>query len=152
MKIIKQTLALIGVLIIGFVLGAYSFSKTRPRTFVAVSNCAGRCLRPDELVGLISSVGIQRFSGLIPGKVKETDKTIVLEQPASAPYVHYIVIPKQDIKNIGDLSDSDREYLVDAFNVMSDLVRENKLREYQITSNGPGFQTVTYLHFHVTGK
>jgi hypothetical protein len=152
MKTVRRTLLLVAVLLLGFVLGAYLFSNTRPRTFVAIRNCEGNCLRPDELSGLVASVGIAKFSKLLPGIVKETDKTIVLEQQASAPHVHYVVIPKHDIKNIGDLAESDRDYLLDAFYVMSELVREKKLTEYQISSNGPGYQTVTYLHFHLTGR
>ncbi|MEP6741250.1 MAG: HIT domain-containing protein [bacterium] len=148
----KLGFLLIAALLFGLLSGAYLFSNTRPRQFLTVRNCEGSCLRPDELVGLISSVGIQRFSGLIPGVVKETDKTIVIEEPSTAPRVHYVIIPKKDIKDIGDLSGSDRDSLVDLFYVMSEIVREKKLSEYQIVSNGPEYQTVTYLHFHLTGR
>ncbi len=149
---IKLFLLIIGCLLLGVIIGAYLFSDTRPRAFLTLHNCEGDCFRANELVGLLASVGIQRFSGLVPAVVKETDKTIVIEQPGARPGTHYLVIPKKDIKNSGDLSDSDREYLIDAFAVMGEIIRERKLNDYQILTNGPGFQTVAYLHFHLVAR
>ena len=56
------------------------------------------------------------------------------------------------MKNMGDLSDSDAEYLVDVFKVMSEIIREKNLVDYQVITNGPGYQSVSYLHFHLTGR
>ena len=97
-------------------------------------------------------MGIQRFSEFVPEVVRETDKTIVIEQPGAHTGVHYLVIPKKDIRNPADLSDSDREYLVDLFSVMGEIIREKNLTDYQILTNGPGYQTVGYLHFHLVAR
>ena len=104
------------------------------------------------MLGLLTSVGIQRFSALVPLVVKETNKTIVIEHPSPQARIHYLVIPKIDIKNIGELSDSDGEYLIDAFKVVREIVKEKNLTDYRLTTNGPGFQGVTYLHFHLTAN
>jgi hypothetical protein len=152
MNRIKLVLLVITSLSVGVALGAYLFSDTRPRPFLSVHNCEGGCIRPNELVGLLASVGLQRFPGLVPDIVKETDKTIVVEQPGTHTGIHYLVIPKKDIRNAADLSDSDREYLVDLFTVMGEIIRERHLTDYQIMTNGPGYQTVAYLHFHLVAR
>jgi hypothetical protein len=152
MKKTQLMLTVIASLLCGVILGAYLFSDTRPRPFLSLRNCEGNCLRPNELVGLLASAGIQRLSELVPGVVKETDKTIVVEQPGAHTGVHYLVIPKKDIRNAADLSDSDREYLIDLFGVMGQIIREKNLNDYQILTNGPGYQTVAYLHFHLVAR
>jgi len=57
-----------------------------------------------------------------------------------------------NIKNIAELSDSDNEYLIDAFKVVREIIREKNLTDYRLTTNGPGHQTATYLHFHLTAN
>ena len=152
MKRIRTILPVAAALLLGIVLGGYLFSDTRPRSFLALNKCEGKCLQPSELVGLLASVGIHRFTALVPSVVKETDKTIVIEHPSPHARIHYVVIPKRDIKNMAELSDSDAEYLVDVFKVMSEIIREKNLVDYQVITNGPGYQSVSYLHFHLTGR
>lgn len=95
---------------------------------------------------------MQRFPALIPSVVKESDRTIVIEHPAPEARLHYVVIPKRDIKNIAELSDADRDSLIDVFNVVRDIVKEKNLVDYRVVTNGPGYQGVTYLHFHLIAK
>jgi len=149
LKIIILPLA---ALILGVVLGGYLFANTRPRSFLALNNCEGTCFRANELLGLLTSVGIQRFPRLIPRVVKETDKTIVIEHPSPQARLHYLIIPKRDMKNIAEFSDSDNEYLIDAFKVAGEIIKEKNLTDYRLTTNGPGYQTATYLHFHLTAN
>jgi histidine triad (HIT) family protein len=138
--------------LVGVTLGGYLFSDTRPRSFLALNRCDGTCLQTNELLGLLASVGVQRFSGLAPKVLKETDKTIVIEHPSPTARIHYLVIPKKDIKNVAELSDADNEYLIDAFKVAREIIKEQNLTDYRLTTNGPGFQTATYLHFHLTAN
>jgi len=149
LKIIFLTLAAV---VTGMILGGYLFANTRPRSFLALNNCEGTCFEANELLGLLTSVGIQRFPAVIPKVVKETDKTIVIEHPSPQARIHYLVIPKRDIKNIAELSDSDNEYLLDVFKVVREIVKEKNLTDYRLTTNGPGYQGVTYLHFHLTAN
>ena len=136
----KNIVSIIAALVIGIVTGGYLFS------------CGGTCLQENELLGLLTSVGVQRFSALAPSVVKETDKTIVIEHPSPQARIHYLVIPKKDIKNVGDLSDADSAYLIDAFKTVSEIIREKNLTNYRLTTNGPEYQTMTYLHFHLTAN
>jgi len=149
---IRTILLVATALLLGVLLGGYLFSDSQPRSFLALNKCEGKCLQANELVGLMASVGIQRFSALAPSVIKETDKTIVLEHPSPHARVHYLVIPKKDIKNIGEFSDSDADYLIDAFKVVSEIIREKNLVDYQLITNGPGYQSATYLHFHLTAR
>jgi histidine triad (HIT) family protein len=139
---------MLATLVIGIVIGGYLFANTQPRSFLALNRCEGTCLHANELLGLLTSIGIQRFPALIPSIVKETDKTIVVEHPSPQARIHYLVIPKRDIKNIGELSDTDSDYLIDAFKVMRELIKEKNLSDYRVVTNGPGYQGVTHLHFH----
>jgi len=140
------------VLLMGVLIGGDLFSDTCPRSVLALTNCGGTCLQPNELVGLLTSVGIQRVPSLLPSVVKETDKTIVIEHPSPHARIHYVVIPKRDVKNIAEISPSDGDYLIDAFNVIREIVKEKGLINYQVTTNGPGYQGVTHLHFHLTSQ
>jgi histidine triad (HIT) family protein len=143
---------MLAALLVGVILGGYLFSDTRPRSFLALNRCEGTCLHVNELLGLAASVGVQRFSTFAPSVVKETAKTIVIEHPSPQARIHYLVIPKKDLKNIAELSDADSEYLVDVFKVVGEIIREKNLTDYRLTTNGPGYQTATYLHFHLTAN
>jgi len=109
-------------------------------------------LRPADLLGLIASVGIQKFPGLIPLVAFETDRTVAIKLPSSAERKHYVIIPKRDIKNIGDISEATDEYLLDAYLVARKIIEAGKLSKYRFYTNGPGFQDVTYLHFHLVAE
>ena len=152
MKRLRIAALMLAALLVGVILGGYLFSDTRPRSFLALNKCEGTCLQANELLGLAASVGVQKFSALAPSVVKETDKTIVIEHPGPQARIHYLVIPKKDMKNIADLSDADGEYLLDAFKVAGKIIREKNLTNYRITTNGPGYQSATYLHFHLTAN
>ncbi len=112
MNRLKKMLFAIVAFLLGVIIGGLLFSETQRRSFLALSSCQGTCLNANELVGLVASVGINKASGVLPGVVKETDKTIVLKHPTPNARIHYVVIPKKDIKNAGDISDDDREYIV----------------------------------------
>ena len=149
---VKIIVLLLVTLVIGVILGGYLFSKTQPRSFLALNKCEGTCLQAKEVLGLLTFVGIQNFPSLVPSVVKETDKTIVIEHPSPQARIHYLLFPKRDIKNLGELSDADAEYVSDAFKVAREIIREKNLTDYRLTTNGPGYQGVTYMYFHLTAN
>lgn len=152
MKKLRGLLLIFGALLIGAIFGGYLFSDTRPRSFLAATKCEGTCFKQNELVGLLASAGIQKFPALIPSVVRESDRTIVIEHPAPEAPIHYVLIPKTDIKNIAEFSDADRESLINVFRVVREIIKEKGLVHYRVVTNGPGYQGVTYLHFHLTAK
>lgn len=137
-----------GALCAGIVIGGYIFSKSQPRSFLAINHCE-QCLGHEDLLGLIASVGIQKVPGLMPFKVCETEKTIAFKNPFAPERVHYIIVPKKDIKDVGEISDSNKDYFLDALLVARWIIEKQKLTKYRIYTNGPGAQDVTYLHLHL---
>src|SRR5262249_38007487 len=138
-------------LAIGLVGGGMLFSQSQPRSVLAIYNC-DQCLDVKELAGLLASVGIQKFPGLLPAVVMETDRTIAMQLPSTKQGVHYVLIPKKDIKNIGEISAEDAPYLIDIFAVAQRIIVDKALSKYEIITNGPGYQEVAYLHFHLLSK
>jgi hypothetical protein len=136
---------------VGILIGGYLFSQSQPRSILTIDHCED-CLTREEFLGLAASVGIHKFPRLIPLMIFETDKTVVIQHPFSGRRIHYLIIPKKDIKNIGEISGSDTPYLIDAFLVARRIIEEKKLSKYRLLTNGPGFQDVTYLHFHLVAE
>lgn len=136
----------------GVLMGGYLFSGVQPRSFLALNQCKNNCLNYQELTGLLASVGIQKFPGFIPSLVLETEKSIAVQHPIPEAPIHYVIFPKKDIKNVGELSKEDEKYLSDAFAVIAKLIERENLTKYQIISNGPGYQFTAYLHFHLKAE
>ena len=102
-----------------------------------------------DLAGLLASVGIQRAEAALPLVQKETDKCVAIRHPMPEGRLHLVVFPKKDIKSIADVSVDDERYVLDCIGVIRALVTEGGLRNYRVVTNGPGLQSVTYLHFHL---
>jgi histidine triad (HIT) family protein len=142
---------LIGVsMLVRVVIGGYLFAQSQPRSIISLNHCK-KCLTHQELLGLIASIAIQKIPGILPDVIMETDRTIVFKNPLKTGSIHYLIVPKKDIKNIGEISEADTPYLIDAFFVAQHIIKEKKLFHYRLLTNGPGFQEVAYLHFHLIG-
>jgi hypothetical protein len=147
----KIILFCIFALIVGIVIGGYLFRDVKPRSFLSADSC-NDCLNPNQLLGLIGSIGVQKSPDFIPLVVRETDKTIVMDSPVHKASIHYVIIPKKDIKDISDISEEDKDYIIDAYAVIGQIIREENLTKYKIYTNGPSYQTVNYLHFHLMSE
>ncbi len=147
----RITLLVLLSMCVGILIGGYLFSHSQPRSILAINRCQN-CLSQADLFGLMVSVGIQKFHGLIPLVVFETDKTVVIKLPFSAERIHYVIMPKKDIKNIGEFSSANAQYFTDAYLVARRIIEEEKLLKYRFYTNGPGFQDFTYLHFHLIAE
>jgi len=90
-----------------------------------------------------------RFADSLPFVIAETDKSVVIKHPFPYARIHYTIVPKKDIKDIGTVSDADWTYVRDAMEVAQVIIDRARLRAYRIMTNGPGLQSVTYLHFHL---
>ena len=142
----RVLLVALGCLTLGIVIGGNLFSRSRPRSLIALTRCQD-CLRPSDLLGLMGSVGMQRFPGWVPFAVVETERTVALKYPAGG--LHYVLIPKRDLRDIGEVSDDDAASLVDVYVVARHLIEKDHLTRYRFYTNGPGYQTATYWHFHL---
>ena len=137
--------------IAGLLVGGLLFSDSKPRSLLNINECSN-CLAPNDVAGLFASVVVQKMPRLIPGVILETDKTIVFKHPRPKYRVHYMFVPKKDIKNIGELTDEDSEYIVDLFSTIVAVVNKLGTKNYKLWTNGPEKQDVTYLHFHLGGE
>ena len=134
--------------IAGFLVGGYLFSDSKPRSLLNIFACSN-CLAPNDVAGLFASVIVQKMPRLIPSVIVETDKTIVFKHPRPKHRIHYMFVPKKDIKNIGELTDEDNEYIIDLFSTIVAIVGKLGIKNYRLWTNGPEKQDVTYLHFHL---
>ena len=110
---------------------------------------------PKDVMGLIGSVGIRTLAGhleMVPFVVLETDRTFAITVSAAKTEAHYVLVPKKDIRDISEISAEDAPYLINVFLTARQLVEKQGLHDYQIYANGPGLQSVGYLHFHLVGK
>ena len=146
MKRSRVMLVAVASLLVGVVIGGNVFSRTQPRSIIALRHCEN-CLSFADLAGLLASVGVHDFPGLIPNVVVETHKTIAIQLPGSS--IHYVIIPKKDLKDLDDISEPNFGYLTDAYLVARQLIEKRALSSYRLYTNGPGRQNVTYLHFHL---
>lgn len=136
-----------GALLVGIAIGGYLFAKSQPRSVIALNRCED-CLTPRDLAGLLASAGVQRLGGRLPFVVLETRLSVVLRYPFQKGR-HYVIVPKKDIKNIGQIGPGDAPYVMDVFAVARQLIERDHLRKYRFYANGPREQSVTYLHFHL---
>lgn len=81
----------------------------------------------------------------------ETDNAIAIRNPVPQAKLHYVIFPKRDVKNLGDLGQDETPYIVEAISVASMLVQQKHLKSYRLWTNGPRTQSVGYLHFHLAG-
>lgn len=149
-SLIRKFLTLVIVLIVGIALGGYAVTKIQPRQLLDFKNCSNNCFDSKQFLGLVGSIGIQFDQ--VPNIILETDKTIVVKHPEPSADIHYVLIPKKDIKNIEDLQPEDEPYIMDIMAVNRELVKREGLTKYRLTTNGPGYQEVAYLHFHLIGR
>jgi diadenosine tetraphosphate (Ap4A) HIT family hydrolase len=61
-------------------------------------------------------------------------------------------VPKKDIKNIGELTDEDKEYIIDLYSTVVVVINREGIKDYTLLTRGPGLQDVAYLHFHLTAE
>lgn len=136
------------IFIAGFLVGGFLFADSKPRSLLNIFSC-DNCLSLNDVAGLFASVIVQKMPRLIPNVIVETDKTIVFKHPRPKYRIHYMFVPKKDIKNIGEITDEDSEYIIDLFSTIVAIVNKLGTKNYKLWTNGPGKQDVTYLHFHL---
>lgn len=148
----RYFIALPAVFLIGVAIGGYVFSRSLPRSFLAVTECEQQCYRQSELAGLLVSAGIQRLPAALPRVEFESDKCIAIAHPFPETRIHLVLFPKRDIKNIGSLSVDDAPYVLDCLAMVRELSERFRAPGYRLLTNGPRRQHVAYLHFHFMAR
>jgi histidine triad (HIT) family protein len=69
--------------------------------------------------------------------------------------VHYLVIPKKEIKTLNDIEETDKDLIGELFTVAKDIAEQEGIAEngYRtiVNCNKHGAQTVYHIHLHVLG-
>ena len=148
----KTLFLLVLAFIAGLLVGAIVFTDSKSRSPLSIHECTRHCWHPNEIAGLFASVVVQNMPGIIPNVILETDKTIAFKHPRPMNKIHYLFVPKKDIKNIGELTEEDKEYIIDLYSIVAVVINQQGIKNYRLWTNGPGKQEVTYLHFHLVAE
>jgi diadenosine tetraphosphate (Ap4A) HIT family hydrolase len=149
----KTAFTIFVIFIVGVCCGGYLFSQSIPRKFLSFEECPNnKCFDSKELAGLLVSAAIQKVPGLIPGVVLESDTCLAVRYPKPEAKVHYVLFPKHDIKNITSLAPEDAGYVMGCFALARQLVEREHMQAYRVSTNGPAYQEIAYLHFHLVGR
>ena len=67
--------------------------------------------------------------------------------------VHYLVIPKKEIKTLNDIEETDKDLIGELFTVAKDIAEQEGIAENRyrtiVNCNEHGAQTVYHIHLHV---
>ena len=85
----------------------------------------------------------------------ENDEILAFRDINPQAPVHFLVIPKKEIKTINDLQDDDKNLVGELFIVAKELAKKEGISEkgYRtiFNCNEHGAQTVNHIHLHVLG-
>jgi len=150
--VIKKIFFYVFLVVVGAVASQYFLKDVAVRRPIEINDCNPFCFKTNEALGLLASIGVKYAPEYIPDKIYETDKTLAMVHPTAKTKHHYVIIPKKDVKNIAEVAEEDKIYLLDAIAVIQRIIADRKLETYQVVTNGPGYQDVTYLHFHLVSE
>ena len=90
------------------------------------------------------------LSGRVPVQVvAETDRVLAFEHTRPAWDTHVVIIPKQHIPRLVDVTDP--TLLSEIMEVAVSIIRQRHLADtnYKIITNGGSYQSTPHLHFHL---
>jgi histidine triad (HIT) family protein len=94
-------------------------------------------------------------NGEIPSKkAYEDDKVLAFYDLDPQAPVHILIIPKQHIQSVEDITPQNSAIVAHIFEVAAKLAKENDLTDgFRVVSNvgKDGGQSVPHLHFHLLG-
>ena len=82
----------------------------------------------------------------------ENEEIIVIKDINPKAKIHFLIIPKKEIKTINDLVDDDKILLANMFFVAKNIAKDLKIEEwYQLHFNvwEKGWQEVMHIHLHL---
>ena len=96
----------------------------------------------------------QIISGKLPSKpIFESENIIVIPDINPAADIHLLIVPKKHITAMGDITSEYGELLVEIYQTVKRLVKDNNLTDnlYRVVVNGGKAQHIPHLHFHFLG-
>ena len=93
------------------------------------------------------------ISGEIPSKkIYEDELTYVFEDIAPTAPIHYLVIPKQHISKLDEITPENSAVIAHIYEVIAKLAKDLDLKDgFRVVSNcgGQAGQSVFHIHFHL---
>ena len=83
--------------------------------------------------------------------IYEDEKSIIIEDISPQAPIHYLAIPKKEIKGISDLSESDQGIVDHLMFVIKNEMSNQGINDYRLVINNgsEAGQTVFHLHIHI---
>lgn len=83
----------------------------------------------------------------------ESENLVAFDDISPSADVHILIVPKEHLKGMSDISLNQSGLLVEVFDAIKRLVKENNLEDnsYRVVVNGGKAQHVPHLHFHLLG-
>tara|TARA_B100000676_G_scaffold85308_1_gene85432 strand:- start:1065 stop:1406 length:342 start_codon:yes stop_codon:yes gene_type:complete len=83
--------------------------------------------------------------------IYEDEKSIIIEDISPQAPIHYLAIPKKEIKGISDLSESDQGIVDHLMIVIKNEMSNQGINDYRLVINNgsEAGQTVFHLHIHI---
>ena len=88
-------------------------------------------------------------------KLRETPMLLAFHHPQPAYAVHILIVPRQALASLAELSAEDAPLLAEVIQTAQELVRELELDAtgYRLIVNGGAYQDLPQLHWHlVSGR
>ena len=146
----RKVLVFVLVFACGFAAGGLSFVGVRARTFPDPRSCGSvDTCRLSALLGTIAAAGIHVPAGLIPELVGESADCVGIKNPVPEDYIDLVFIPRRDVLNLLDTDTPDEPAVMDCVALMRQVSAQRNIRHWRIITNGPGYQRVGILHFHL---
>lgn len=90
------------------------------------------------------------IKGKLPSqKIKETDNILVIKDINPQADMHFLIIPKQHVRDIMGLSESEWSEIK---KVSLDLMKENDIKDFRIVTNAGNAALVHHMHVHLLAK
>lgn len=102
------------------------------------------------LGGLLLHWVFAYFSFNIPSeRLLETDSLLAFYHPSPSYPLHILIVPKDRIRSLPDLNSTHKDFLLELYEAVGELVERFDLRSigYRLIANGGQYQQVDYLHF-----
>ena len=87
--------------------------------------------------------------------IYEDDKVVAFNDINPQAPVHFLLVPKEHIKSLDDVSKGQEILIAHIFSLIPNLAKNHNLTKgYRVVNNcgEDGGQTVDHIHFHVLGK
>ena len=104
---------------------------------------------------MTESIFTQIINREIPANIIfEDDKSIIIEDISPQAPVHYLAIPKKEIKGISDLTETDLEIISHLLMTIKREMDNLKIKDYRLVINNgsEAGQTVFHLHIHILAQ